>query len=65
MVPRDRLMRFSVGREVVDRNPNYNKVEDVSEGETVSLNCLPGPVPHDVDVSIILRGGCVFRMNRR
>lgn len=26
---------------MIDRNPNYNKVEQVSEGETVSLKCYP------------------------
>lgn len=41
------------GREVVDRNPNYNKMEQVTEGETVSLKCLPtnDHMPNGVEVS--------------
>lgn len=42
-----------LGREVIDRNPNLHKVEEVSELETVSLNCLPSTErePHGVEVS--------------
>lgn len=40
------------GLEVVDRNPSNNKVEVVSEGETVSLNCLPNKdLPYGAEVS--------------
>lgn len=40
------------GHEVVDRLPNYNRVEDVSEGATVSLKCMPDENDvHNVHVS--------------
>lgn len=45
------------GREVIDRNP-VNKVEEVSEGETVSLNCLPNTdLPYGASVSNEAEGG--------
>lgn len=53
------ILSSLLGREVIDRNPNLHKVEEVSELETVSLNCLPSTErePHGVEVSKETSGG--------